>query len=392
MSDVHHLMFNPADPAFFDDPYPFYRALRNEAPAYRDEESGFWLITRYADVERAATEYETFSSCRGNAIVDSPMRVGKTLGSMDPPRHDELRRVIQRTLAPARVMAMMPVLKEATQRRLAALGGSESCDFIADFSRPLLFEAIGRLLGLDEAAAETSARLMSGLFRHSDGPMGGVLPPERFVEIGAFLREQLAGREASPSDDLFSVLLEAKSNGAPLSDDEIVANLSTVLLAGNASIGHFFPNIMHALWRFPDERRKLLDDLSKLAPTIEETARWDTSTQSFARQVMRETEVGGVRLPADSRAVIFYGSANRDERVIDDPDRFDIDRRRVRHFGFGMGPHVCAGAFVARSMLRTIMEESIPFFGDYELDMSSAGRLRHMMVRGFVNLPIAWRN
>lgn len=383
-------IFDPSS-SFFDDPYPVYRELRQRAPAYRDEATGHWLITRYADVERATTDFETFSSCKGNAVVDSPMRVGKTLGSLDPPRHDELRRIIQRTLAPARVTSMVPALQSSTMQRLEALRGRASADFIADFSRPLMFEAIGRLLGLDEEAAATSATLMSGLFRGGDGPMGGVLPPERFMEIGAFLREQLAGREASPADDLFSVLLEAKDSGAPLGDDEIVANLSTVLLAGNASIGHFFPNIMHALWKFPDERRLLLADLGKINATIDEAARWDTSTQSFARQVTRPTDITGVTIPADSRAVVFYASANRDETVIDDPDRFSIDRRRVRHFGFGMGPHVCAGAFVARTMLKTIMEAALPFFGEFELDLTAAPRLRHIMVRGFVDLPISWK-
>jgi len=382
--------FNLFNDNFFDDPYPTYRILREKAPAYFDTQSGMWLITRYADVDRATNDFEIFSSCRGNVTVDSPMRVGKTLGSLDPPRHDELRRVIQRALSPARMNAMVPIVREQTRKRLAKLRDREVCDFVADVSKPLLFEGIGRLLGLDEAAAARSAELAHGLFRHNDGPLGAVLPPERFVEIGAFLREQLDGRQEMPGDDLFSVLLEAKRQGAPLNEDEIVANLSTVLLAGNASAGHLFPNIIHALWLHPDERSKVLDDPNRISAAIEESVRWDTSTQSFARQVMKDVNVGGVVIPRDSRAVIFYASANRDSEAIEQADRFDIDRRRVKHFGFGMGPHVCAGAFVARLMLKTIMEEIIPFFGAYELDVASANRAKHVMVRGFTNLPIHW--
>jgi cytochrome P450 len=382
--------FNLFNDNFFDDPYPTYRILREKAPAYFDTQSGMWLITRYADVDRATNDFEIFSSCRGNVTVDSPMRVGKTLGSLDPPRHDELRRVIQRALSPARMNAMVPIVREQTRKRLAKLRDREVCDFVADVSKPLLFEGIGRLLGLDEAAAARSAELAAGLFRHNDGPMGAVLPPERFVEIAAFLREQLDGRQEMPGDDLFSVLLEAKRQGAPLNEDEIVANLSTVLLAGNASAGHLFPNIIHALWLHPDERRKVLDDPNRISAAIEESVRWDTSTQSFARQVMKDVNVGGVVIPRDSRAVIFYASANRDSEAIEQADRFDIDRQRVKHFGFGMGPHVCAGAFVARSMLKTIMEEIIPFFGAYELDVASANRARHVMVRGYTKLPIHW--
>ncbi|MFN5758260.1 MAG: cytochrome P450, partial [Sphingomonadaceae bacterium] len=98
LSNVSFDLFNDN---FFDDPYPTYRMLRENAPAYFDTQSGMWLITRYADVDRATNDFEIFSSCRGNVTVDSPMRVGKTLGSLDPPRHDELRRVIQRALSPA---------------------------------------------------------------------------------------------------------------------------------------------------------------------------------------------------------------------------------------------------------------------------------------------------
>lgn len=382
---------NLFDDSFFDNPYPTYSELRQKAPAYFDERSGMWLISRYADVERATTDYDTFSSCRGNVTVDSPMRVGKTLGSLDPPRHDELRRVIQRTLSPARINAMVPMIRELARRRLSELREKRECDFVADVSKPLLFDAIGRLLGLDETGAARSAELAAGLFRHNDGPMGAVLPPERFTEIGAFLRDQLDGRHEKPGDDLFSVLLEAKRQGAPLNEDEIVANLSTVLLAGNASAGHLFPNIIHALWLHPDERRKVLSDPSRIIAAIEESVRWDTSTQSFARQVMNDVNIGGTLIPKDSRAVIFYASANRDCDVIEEADLFNIDRRRVKHFGFGMGPHVCAGAFVARTMLKTIMEEVMPFFGAYDLDLASAKRTKHVMVRGFTKLSIHWK-
>lgn len=388
MDQLKNIVFEPGSPSFVDDPYPYYRELRDNMPVFRDKATGIWLITRYSDVERVTTDFETFSSSKGNVIVDSPVRIGKTLGSLDPPRHDELRRVIQRTLAPSRIAEMLPAIREATRNQLKMLSDREEFDFVADFSRPLLFGAVGALLGLDDAAASRSAELMSGLFRGIDGPMGPVLPPGRFEKIGAFLAEQLQGRVASPTDDLFSVLLEARDNGAPLSDAEIVGNLSTVLLAGNASIGHFLPNVVHALWLNPGTRRTVLDDLALIPAMIEEAVRWDTSTQCFARQVARETVVSDVPIAAGSRVAAFYASANRDERAIDDPDTFDISRRRVRHFGFGAGPHHCAGAHVSRTIIRTILEEALPAFGEYMLDVGRARRAGHVMVRGFVSLPM----
>lgn len=382
--------FNPADPAFVADPYPTYRRLRDEAPVWQDPASGLWLITRYSGVERATVDYASFSSAKGNVVQDSPTRVGKTLGSIDPPRHDELRRIIQRGLGNARIEAMLPGIRAELAACMERLSDKRECDFIADISQPILFGALGRMLGLDADAAVQATELTKGLFHQDDGPMGSVLPAETFVEIARFLREQLDNRKEERGDDLISVLLNAKDDGAPLSDEEIVANVSTVLMAGNASIGHFFPNVMHALWCHPDQRRTLIEDPSRIPAAIDEAVRWDTSTQCFARQVAHEVEIDGTRIPADSRAIIFYASANRDERVIPDPDRFDIARPRVRHFGFGMGPHFCAGANAARLMLKEIMRELLPWLGDYELDTRNAKRVSHIMVRGFANLPVSW--
>ncbi|MEG3125991.1 cytochrome P450 [Sphingomonas sp. GB1N7] len=379
-----------ADPAFVEDPYPVYRRLRDEAPAFQEPDSGLWFITRYADVERATSDYHSFSSAHGNVVVDSPTRVGKTLGSMDPPRHDELRRVIQRSLSPARTDFVLPSIREETRRRLDLLTARREGDLIEDLARPILFNALGRLLGLDQKASERATDLISGLFHQDEGMLGAILQPEDFKAIARFLAGQLDRRNVDAGDDLFSVLLSAKKDGAPLNDEEIVANLSTVLMAGSASIGHFFPNLMHALWLHPEQRRQVINDPSLISAAIHEAVRWDTSTQCFARHVTQDTDVSGTVIPADSRAIVFYASANRDERAIPDPDRFDIGRKRMRHFGFGMGPHVCAGSNAARAMLQVILQEIMPVLGDYELDLARARRVQHIMVRGFVTLPIAW--
>ena len=380
--------------AFVADPYAFYRQLREDAPAYQHEESGLWFLTRYEDVERAMTDYETFSSSRGNVLIDSPQRVGKTLGSMDPPRHDELRRIIQRGLSNARIKAMLPSIHQDVKERVAALADKRSCDLIGDIGRPVMFDALGRMLGLDAESAKVATRLTKNLFHQNEGLLGPVLQPEEFRAIFAFLAEQLEKRRQGLSceggEDLFSVLLEAKNDGAPMSDDEIVANMSTVLLAGNASIGHFFPNLMHALWLHPDQRRKVLDDLSLIPAVIEEAVRWDTSTQCFARHIVKDVEIAGTVIPEGSRAAVFYAAANHDENAIPAAATFDIERKRVRHFGFGLGPHVCAGAPTARAMLGEMLKIILPALGEYELDVANAPRVRHAMVRGFVSLPASW--
>jgi cytochrome P450 len=382
--------FDPADPAFVADPYPTYKALRDGWPAHRDEASGCWLISRYHDVARILIDTAAFSSSKGNAIIDSPLRVGKTLGSMDPPRHDELRRVIMRGVTPQRIEAMLPPLRAHIRRVLGELKPRRACDVVADIGRPVLYGALGRMLGLDDEGADAAVDLAKDLFNAGLGPIGSPLTPDGFRAVFDFLGAQTGKRKGERGDDLISMLINAQEAGAPLADPEIIANMTVVLLAGNASIGHYFTNLIYALWLNPDQRKLVRSDPARIEDAIEEGVRWDTSTQCFARQTMTEVEVSGVAIPADARLIVLYASANRDERAIPEPDRFDVARAKVRHFGFGSGPHICLGAQTARRMLRVMLEEMLPVVGDYELDIGAAKRVSHLMVRGFSKLPMAW--
>jgi cytochrome P450 len=382
--------FDPESPAFIADPYPTYKTLRDEHPAYRDDKTGFYLVTRHQHVAWALSDYGTFSSSKGNVPVDSPLRVGKTLGSMDPPRHDELRRVVMRGVTRTRIDAMLPAIREQVRTILAQLSGRRECEFMADISRPILYGALGRMLGLGEESADRAAKLSSEVFHANAGALGPTSPPELMPGVFALLGEQLERRRTERGDDLFSILLGEQEKGSSMRDEEILGNMSTVLLAGNASVGHYFSNLIYTLWLHPDQRRKLIADLSRIDAAVEEGVRWDTSTHAFARQTTRDIEIDGATLPADSRLVLIYAAANRDERAIADPDRFDIDRPKTRHFGWGFGPHICVGAPTARAMLRTILLELLPVLGEYELDLDRSERVKHVMARGFYKLPIRW--
>jgi cytochrome P450 len=316
------------------------------------------------------------------------VRVGKTLGTIDPPRHDELRRIILKGFTPARIEAALPGVREHSRRLANDLRAKGGGDLVTELGRPVLFTALGRMLGLDDAAATRAGQMMTGLFHSPDGPMGSPLPGKMAPEIYAFLNAELKKRKSARGDDLFSVLISTKEQGANLTEDEIVANMMTVLLAGNASIGHFFPNLMHALWLHPEQRKSVRENPALIEAAIEEGVRWDTSTQSFARHLTSDVEIAGTRIPAQSRLILFYGSANRDERAIADAEHFDVQRPRVRHFGWGSGPHFCFGAPTAKAILRAVLQEILPVLGDYELDVATAKRVHHVMVRGFKSLPV----
>ncbi|MDT4736755.1 MULTISPECIES: cytochrome P450 [Bradyrhizobium] len=375
---------------FLDDPYPTYRRLRSECPVYHCPTTKLWFVSRYADIAYALNNPVLLSSSAGNALSDSPLRVGKTLGSIDPPRHDELRRIIMRGLSPARIELVLPWIRDTLAKGLEALGTRRRCDFVAEVSRPVLFGALGRMLGLGPDSAQRAAELSERLFRGNSGPAGPALSEEERAKVIALLSEELERRRVERGDDLFSVLIAAQQDGAPLTDTEIVANMMTVLLAGNASIGHFLPNLVHALWRHPEQRSRILADQSLVEATIEEGVRWDTSTQCFARITSSPVALSETDIPAGSRVVLLYGSANRDESAITNAETFNVDRGKVRHFGFGSGPHICLGAPATRAMLRTILPKVLSTFGDFEIDLARAVRVRHLMVRGFRSLPLAW--
>jgi cytochrome P450 len=379
-----------ASDAFFADPYPTYRQMRAERPVYYCPSTNLWFVSRYRDIADALARPDLFSSSAGNALSDSPLRVGKTLGSIDPPRHDELRRIIIRGVTPARIELVLPWIRAELARRLEVLKPRRQCDFVTDISRPLLFGGLGRMLGLGPDSARKASELSERLFRGESGPAGPALAEGDRAEVIALLSAELARRRVERDDDLFSVLIAAQAAGAPLSDAEIVANMMTVLLAGNASIGHFLPNLMYALWRHPDQRARVIDDPALIDAAIEEAVRWDTSTQCFARTTSAPAEIAGIDIPPSARIALLYASANRDETAIAEADRFDVTRGKIRHFGFGFGPHICLGASATRSILRTILPAILAELGEFDIDLDAAERVRHLMVRGFKSLPIIW--
>ena len=385
--------FDPSSPQFIEDPYATYQTLRDHYPAYFSAPHNLWLITRYSDIAQALSDPGVWSSSRGNVVVDSAVRVGRSLGTLDPPRHDELRAIVNKGVTPARIRALLPEARDHARALIKVFQSRRAVDLVSEFSRPILNRALARLIGLDEQNAGRGAELVEEFLDTGDVMIGPVGKPESAARLFEFLRDQLRRREsAGPVDpnaeDFFSVLISAKQRGASLSDEEIAANMMTVLTAGSASVVHFFGNLMRALWLHPEQKRVVSQNPALIDAAIEEAVRWDTSTQCFARQVMRDTEIAGVRIPANSRALLFYASANRDERAFEDPDRFDIHRKRVRHLGFGSGPHLCMGTSTARQLCRVLLEELLPVIGDFEIEMGAAVRTKFIMFRGFQRLPI----
>jgi cytochrome P450 len=385
--------FDPYAYAVHEDPYPFYRALRDEAPAYRSEGLGFWALSRHADVLAAFKDPETFSNRHGVSLdrdafhenADTTM----SFLAMDPPRHTRMRALVSRGFTPRRVAELEQRIGAIAEEHLAALDGRPACDFIADFAGKLPMDVISELLGVPrEDRAEL--RTWADTVVHRDEGVRG-MPPEAGAAalrmLDYFVR-MVADRRARPRDDLTGALLAAEIDGDRLSDREVIGFLFLMIVAGNETTTKLLGNALYWLSRSPGQRSAVEGDLALVPRWVEETLRYDNSTQALARLVARDVELHGEKLRAGEKAVLLVGSANRDERAFPDPDRFDLARNTSKSLSFGQGTHFCLGAALARLEGRVALASFVHRFPSWQVQPAGIVRVHSVNVRGFAALPV----
>jgi len=376
-----------------EDPYPVYRALRDEAPVYRNEALGFWALSRHADVLAAFKDVATFSSRHGVSLDQDVFHpdADATMSflAMDPPRHTRMRALVSHGFTPRRVSELEPRIRAIAREHLDACRARGGCDFIADFAGKLPMDVISELLGVP-ASDRPTLRAWADQVVHRDEGMRG-LPPaaaQAALRMLEYLTERIAARRRSPRDDLTSALLAAEIDGDRLSDREIIGFLFLMIVAGNETTTKLLGNAVYWLSRNPDQRQKLRRDPTLIPLWVEETLRYDNSTQALARLVARDVELHGEKLRAGDKLVLLVGSANRDERAFPDPDRFDLLRNTQRSLAFGQGTHFCLGASLARLEGRVALEEVERRLPGWEVEPVGSLRVHSVNVRGFAALPI----
>lgn len=382
--------YDPYAYEIHEDPYPTYRALRDEAPAYLDPDRGFWALSQYADVRAALDDVETFSSSGGITLERGPEAVEPMLIEMDPPRHTQLRSLVSRAFTPRRVADLEPVV-QTLARDLAARFPTDGApvDIIEDFAAILPMAVISTMLGVPEADQDDLRKWSDAMLHREEGSTD--MTPEGY-EGSAHLYEYLSGliadRRRRPTDDLVGALVTARDVDGALSDSEVLGFCFLLIIAGNETTTKLIGNAIYWLWRFPDQRAALLADPSLVPPALEEVLRFDTSTQGLARLLTRDVALHGVTLPAGTKGLLLFGSANRDERRWDEPDRLDIHRNPAGHLAFGHGIHHCLGAPLARLEGRVALSTLLPRLGEYEVDEAGSARVHSGNVRGFARLPV----
>jgi cytochrome P450 len=308
--------------------------------------------------------------------------------ALDPPRHTRMRSLVGKGFTPSKVAQMEDRIHAIAVEHLEVALERGTFDFIADFAGKLPMDVISELVGVPVADRAEIRRLADLVVHREDGLFD--VPPsgmDAALTLVAYYQGMVDDRRAAPSDDLTSALLEAELDGDRLTDQEIVAFLFLMVVAGNETTTKLLGNAWYWAWRHPDQRAAPFADPARVGDWIEETLRFDTSSQMLLRVARTDLAIRGSTIPEGDRVLLLVGSANRDEEVFPDPDRYDLDRDTSRLVSFGSGRHFCMGAPLARMEARLALTELVQRVASYDVDPDGIERVHSINVRGLAALP-----
>lgn len=390
------LYYDPYDYEIDANPHPIWRRMRDETPLYRNEKLDFWALSRFGDVMSASLDDRTFSSAYGTVLelmVDepnaSPMMIFK-----DPPEHTQLRKLVSRAFSPRRIAALEPQVREIACRYLDEHVGGSGFDYLADFGAKLPVMVISSLLGIPEEDHDDIRHWTDALLHRDEGERDMQKKHDEVSgQLWGYLARYVESRRTSPRDDMMTDLLQAEiqlDDGSTrcLTEVELLAFIGLLSAAGNETVARLLGWAATTLARFPEQRRKLVDDPSKIPGAVEELLRYEAPSPVQARRLTRDVELHGEKLRAGSRVLLLTGSAGRDDREYQDPDRFDVDRSIDRHLSLGLGVHFCLGASLARMEARVAIEETLRRFPEWDVVWDKTEWIHTSTVRGYAKVPI----
>jgi cytochrome P450 len=391
-TDIFPVDFSKPGMFLRDDYYDLLADLRArpDLPFY---EAGSRLVARYADIREISRDPGRFCSGRG-VLANDPLREGGSVeGSilhLDPPRHAEYRRLLNREFTPRAVGRMEDRVRSRTRGLLDAIPRGEAVDLVDVLAAPLPVMVIADILGIPESERSEFRRWSDATILASDGQ--SALPPDAvqsLMELMEFLQAHAERQRADPGSDVVSLLVQSEIEGAPLSVGELVTFNLSLLVAGNETTRHLISGSLLALAEHPDQRARLAAEPDAIPGAIEECLRWVTPIQQFARTVVADTTVGDIEVEADEYLLMLYASGNRDEAAFGPTaDRFDVFRPvATPNLAFGFGEHLCLGAALARLEGRVLLEELLARFPEYEI-AGPGERSSSSLVRGHERLPV----
>ncbi|HEY7269263.1 MAG TPA: cytochrome P450 [Dehalococcoidia bacterium] len=394
-----------------------FKILRRDDPIHyspaTEQIVARWHLTKYEDVMYVSRHPELFSSERGIVQYEAadPAMEGNAAASgngmmlitMDPPRHVKLRRLINKGFTPRQVNAMEPYIRDISRRLIERSAEKGESDFVIDVASQLPLAVICGMMGIEESDWPQMFSLTNKILGAGDPEYQDTVPEEiRGTPEGAqatgnygtfqmfsFFSQMLASRRANRREDLVSILVDSDIEGEKLTDPDILWFCFLLILAGNETTRNAISGGLLSFFENPDEKRKLLNDLSLMPSAVEEVLRYISPVTHMARKVMEDTSVRHAQIKKGERVVMWYPSVNRDEDMFPDADRFDITRSPNDHLAFGIGEHFCLGAGFARLELKVMFEELFSRFPDVKQN-GPAERLRSTFIGGIKHLPVKY--
>jgi len=380
-------------------PHAEFARLRRLAPVFRQAlpDGGFyWAVTRHADVVAVSTDPETYSSSRGSVMIEDlepglleMMR--QMLLVMDPPAHGRYRRMVMHAFTPRMVDALEPRIRAITRAILERAAAACEVEFVHEVAAELPVQVIGELMGIppeDRRQLRDWAEQLTGDQDPEVNPGGN--ESEASYAMGAYAVGLAGARRGKTGDDLTTTIVNAEVDGHVMTDFEFGAFFVQMVTAGNDTSKTSIASTIDLLIEHPEQLRELRADPSLIPAAVEEVLRMANPLHYFRRTATRDAELAGSRIAEGDRVVLYYTSANRDEAVFAEPDRFDTRRSPNPHLSFGFGEHFCVGAKLARMEARVVLEELLARFRAIERT-GAARRQRSNLNNALKALPLRLR-
>ncbi len=399
------LYYDPYSYDIDENPYPYFKCLRDEAPLYYNEKFNFYALSRYDDIDAASKDWESYSSARGTVLelLDLPAeQIPQMIIFMDPPQHDRLRKLVNRGFFPGRIAELEPRMREIAAELLEPYRSGDTFDLVQDFAGPFSSMVIGALAGVPEEDRhivrqwnETGLQLKEGeeaaegmklLIDAAESGKRG-----RRIDMHAYFRDLAKERRENPQDDMISAIIGSQIEDGdavrPLDDTEVMDFIALLSSAGTETVSRMVGWAGVYLPEHPDQMADMVADRELIPGAVEELLRIEPPSPVQARVVQRPVTVHGQKLEPGAKVLLLTGSAGRDERQYEDPDRFDI-RRNPKHVSLGRGVHFCLGAALARMEGKVALDELLTRFPNWTVDYDNAERMHTSTVRGYLRLPI----
>ena len=379
-------------------PWDTFKKMRAEAPVYFHAQPGgrgFWAVTKHADLVQISRDPGTFSSHRGATFIkdhpeDDLTAMQTMMVNMDPPSHVKLRNMVKHAFAPATLVTLEPKIRRCVREIIDNVAHKGECDFVSEIAAQLPLMVIAEMIGVPPEDRDRVFDWSNNMVGFDDPE---VQTNKEEGSASAMMMWQYAGelgqaRFDKPGDDIVSMLMKGVTDGG-LSAMEFASFFMLLFVAGNETTRNLISGGMLALIKHPEERARLMAKPELLPTAVEEMLRWVSPLIYFRRTATKDVELRGQKIKENDKVAIWYPSANRDEDVFAEPEKFDVGRTPNNHVAFGIGQHFCLGANLARLEIKIMFEELIRRMPDIQLD-GPVRRLRSNFLNSIKSMPVRY--